>query len=195
MKRLSTITLLLISATCILSSCALRITSSTTRTIQPLEEPMMADIDVKSEKVTGTYTERKRADEKRIKLNAVYNALANGTKGDILVAPQYEIVKDVKMNGAKIKSVTVTVTGYPAFYKNFRPVPKAAEYEIREVTPQTPFVIITKDNDGNPITYEVKDPIYPEPGINMGSVESIKINPNEPTSEPANTTTGKGKKK
>ncbi len=181
MKRYSLIFSLLIIATIMASSCALRITTSTSRTIQPLEEPIMADIDVKTEKVTGTYTEKKRADEKRIKQNAVYNALGNGTKGDLLIAPQYEIVKDVRLNGARIKSVTVTVTGYPAFYKNFRPVPKAASYEIREVTPQTPFVIITKDKDGMPITYEVKDPIYPEPGINMGAVESIKI-----TSDPNN---------
>ncbi len=189
MKRFSIVTILLIIAICALNSCALRITTSTSRTIQPFEEPIMADIDVKTEKVTGTYTEKKRADENRIKKNAVYNALANGTKGDLLIAPQYEIVKDTRFNGARIKSVTVTVTGYPAFYKNFRPVPKAASYEIREVTPQTPFVIITKDSDGLPITYEVKDPVYPEPGINMGAVESIKINPNEPES------TNKGKKK
>ena len=190
MKKFSIFMMLLIIATCIFNSCALRITTSTSRTLMPLEEPLMADIDVKTEKVTGTYTEKKRADEERIKKNAVFNALANGTKGDILVAPQYEIVKDARFNGARIKSVTVTVTGYPAFYKNFRPVPKVGEYEIREVTPQTPFVIVTKDAEGKPVTYEVKDPVYPEPGINMGSVESIRINPNNDANDG-----NKGKKK
>ena len=178
-----------------MNSCALRITSSTTRTIAPLEEPLMADIEVKPEKITGTYTERKRADEKRIKQNAVFNALANGTKGDLLVAPQYEIVKDTRFKGAKVKSITVTVTGYPAFYKNFRPVPKVTEYEVREVTPQTPFVVIAKDSDGNPTNCQVVDPVYPQLGIGVESVESVRINQNAPHNESSSSQSNKGKKK
>ena len=153
----------------------------------------MADIDVKTEKVTGTYTERKRADEKRIKQNAVYNALANGAKGDLLVAPQYEIVKDTRFKGAKVKSITVTVTDYPAFYKNFRPVPKQTELEIREVSPKVPFVVISKDAQGKPLDYQVVDPVYP--GIDFETLESVKITPNTSTSESATSTTSKGKKK
>lgn len=153
----------------------------------------MADIDVKTEKVTGTYTERKRADEKRIKQNAVYNALANGAKGDLLIAPQYEIVKDTRFKGAKVKSITVTVTGYPAFYKNFRPVPKQTEIEIKEVTPKVPFVVISKDAQGNPLDYQVVDPVYP--GIDYESIESVKITPSANASESTTSTTNKGKKK
>lgn len=185
------------------NSCAMHIVKSETSIVNPIEEPLMADIDVMSEKVTGTFTEgnitelvtglaglsKKRVfNEERIKLNAVYNALDNGKKGDLLIAPQFEIVKDVI--GNRTKSVTVTVVGYPAFYKNFRPVPKMSDVEIREVSSEKPFVVISKDNDGHAINYQVANPVYP---LNMESIESIKVNPNAIST--SDKTSGKGKNK
>ncbi len=138
----------------VFSSCTTTLTTAYTRTLEPVHERIMADIDVKGEKVVGTYSGYAGSDMESVKGNAVYNALANGTKGDLLVAPQYEIVKEVSSKGMT-STIKVTVVGYPAFYRNFRPVPKVAGYDFKEFAPQNPFVIMTKDKDGNFLEYKV----------------------------------------
>jgi hypothetical protein len=49
-----------------------------------------------------------------VKKNAVADALKNA-KADVLIEPKFEIEK-------KSSTITASVTGFPAFYKNFRPI-------------------------------------------------------------------------
>ncbi len=76
-------------------------------------KPLLADLDVKETKVTATAkgTLSKEGID-FVKNQAVASALKT-TNGDILVEPKYEVetVND---------DITVTVTGFPANYKNFR---------------------------------------------------------------------------
>jgi len=145
-----------------------------TRVIYPLEDALMADIDVKGEKVVGTYSGviDGEINMDALKSNAVYNALMDGTKGDILVAPIYEVAIEEFENDKQIK---VTVSGYPAFYKNFRPAPRVGSYEFKEFNQGSPYVIITKDKDGNPVDYETVQPASSVEGVNLGTVKSVKF--------------------
>lgn len=76
-----------------------------------------ADLDVASQKISFFYKPskaEKRGGEKNAIRCAVDAALKANGNADVLVAPQYV----VKKRRGKVKEVTVT--GYPAVYKNFR---------------------------------------------------------------------------
>jgi hypothetical protein len=90
---------------------------------------------VKDIKVTGTATSTSGEPLIVTKNNAVYDALKNA-KADVLVEPLF----DTESSNGK---TTVTVRGFPATYKNFRPITdgdiellkagilqKAATYEL-----------------------------------------------------------------
>ena len=78
--------------------------------------PTLADLSVKETKVTG----KAEADVSStstlsgLKSLAVSNALKK-SNADVLVEPRYDVVKTST-------KITVEVTGYPASYKNFRPM-------------------------------------------------------------------------
>lgn len=77
--------------------------------------PVLADLDVRQTKVTGTYTAMLKppmVTAESIKQEAIALALAK-VNGDILIEPFYKMESTGKQH-------TVTVTGYPATYKNFR---------------------------------------------------------------------------
>jgi hypothetical protein len=83
--------------------------------------PTVADLDVQSEKVQGTFSGKavKNKESKKLDFNeeacknlAVINALEK-SGADILIEPRFTVDKV----GA---AIMVTVTGYPATYKNFR---------------------------------------------------------------------------
>ena len=79
------------------------------------QKPTLADLDIKDKKVTGMASSKitqKGIDA--IKQEAVANALKN-INADILVEPNF----DTEVNNS---TITITVTGYPGFYKNFRPI-------------------------------------------------------------------------
>ena len=79
------------------------------------QKPTLADLDIKDKKVTGTASYKitqKGIDA--IKQEAVANALKS-VNADILVEPKF----DTEVNNS---TITITVTGYPGFYKNFRPI-------------------------------------------------------------------------
>lgn len=143
------------------TSCSYRMVERTGRTQEPYSEPMMADLEVSQDKVTGTFSISKKElgglrwrtasmKTNTYKLNAVYNALQS-VKADVLLFPQYEIVRVEGMGDG----ITVTVTGYPGVYKNFRPVPKAIKVDLTEMKPETPYLIETKDEDGKTVGYKV----------------------------------------
>jgi len=100
-----------------LSSCKTTITH--TATTQSVDTEIInrstADLDVRSTKITYTFTPTKshnRAGEKAVIRAAVAKALEENGNADVLVAPQYEVKKNFK--GVKY----VIVKGYPAFYRN-----------------------------------------------------------------------------
>lgn len=79
-----------------------------------IQKPVVADLDVAEKKVTGTASNSSSISLKKIENNAIYDALSK-SNADILIEPRFttEIKKGV---------TTITVTGYPAIYKNFRPL-------------------------------------------------------------------------
>ena len=76
-----------------------------------IQNPVIADLDVREQKVQGTATGRKSATN-AVKKLALANALET-SHADVLVAPVYELV-------SKGGRTTATVTGFPATYSNFR---------------------------------------------------------------------------
>lgn len=139
-------------AALVFSSCNITRTYSTARTLDPATQSMVADLEVANMKVTGEfkYDVRKNTyvNEQELKDNAVYNALKT-MKADVLVAPQYQIVKEISGR----KYYTVTVTGYPAFYRNFRPVEyeRVTNVEMKEMNGMT--FLLTKNNFGETVAY------------------------------------------
>ncbi len=73
--------------------------------------PVVADLDVKNEKVEGVATVKTSSVE-IAKQAALHDAITK-SGADVLVEPSY----DIQIKGDKI---TVKVTGFPANYKNFR---------------------------------------------------------------------------
>ena len=139
----------------VISSCSTSKVVSTARTLEPKTAPVWADLDIRTQKVTGVYNyECKKnviVDEKMLMDNAVYEALKD-LKADVLVAPQYQI--NTKTMGKKY--VTVSVNGYPAFYTNFRPiVPKEfAELETIESSNGV-IILVGKDQNNKVLGYQV----------------------------------------
>ncbi len=79
-----------------------------------IQKPLVVDLDVKDKRVSGTASTSFKGEKiETIKNNAIYDALQN-SKADVLVEPRF----DTETSGDR---TTVTVTGYPANYKNFRP--------------------------------------------------------------------------
>jgi hypothetical protein len=75
--------------------------------------PVVADLDIGAEKVTGVATASTKSESVEVtKSYAIIDAI-DKAKADVLVAPQYVVTK-------KEKLIHVTVTGFPATYVNFR---------------------------------------------------------------------------
>lgn len=117
MKKIFVI--LIIASAFAVTSCSTVKKSATTRNIAPaITAAVLSDLEVSNQKVTYTLyptAEVRRGGLQNCIETAVSEALAaNG--GDVLVETQTAVVE---LNpGRKVKSVTVT--GYPAKYKNFR---------------------------------------------------------------------------
>jgi cobalamin biosynthesis Mg chelatase CobN len=79
--------------------------------------PVTADLDVRPERVTATVTARSSNTLQSVKTMAINEAL-KASKADLLIEPSYETSTTAGKH-------TVTVTGYPAFYKNFRTLTEA----------------------------------------------------------------------
>ena len=91
--------------------------------------------------------------EQELKDNAVFNALKT-MNSDVLVAPQYQIIRETTSR----KYYTVIVNGYPAFYRNFRPMPieRVTNLELKEVNGM--IFVITKNNFNETVGYQVVVP-------------------------------------
>ncbi len=112
------LTLILIAAL-VLSSCASTVSTRTSKTMDiygpgVIHHPVLVDLDVKETKVTGSTTIINSSSEENGKRLAVIEALKD-SGADVLVQPVYQI----ETKGSR---TTYTVTGFPATYKNFRPM-------------------------------------------------------------------------
>lgn len=107
------------------SSCVTRESTSATMDVETsLRSRNAADLAVSDKVITYTFTPSKavrRAGLNNVKRTAVAEALKQNGGGEVLVAPQYQIVRRRGLFATKIKSVTVS--GHPASYKNFRQAP------------------------------------------------------------------------
>lgn len=105
-----------------MSSCSTTFRSASQRDVTaPVAAAAIADFEVSNQKITYTLvpTRKVRAGGFQNCVNtAISEALKANGEGDVLIETQQAIVKRSGLFGTKIKSVTVT--GYPAKYKNFR---------------------------------------------------------------------------
>lgn len=113
MRPMKHITLALLGCLA-LASCTTR--SRTVKTLGiygpgVLQNPVVADLDVRAEKVTGTATGNSRG-VAALQDDAIADALAKA-QADVLVEPMFQTVN----NGGR---TTVTATGFPATYTNMR---------------------------------------------------------------------------
>ena len=108
----------------LVSSCSMfRTSTSTTMNVNSsLSSATVADLEISNVKVSYTYYPKKQ-DRKAGMTHVINNAVAATIKengnADVLVEKQYEAVFKSRMFGSK-KVKSVTITGYPAIYKNFR---------------------------------------------------------------------------
>ena len=117
MKKLN---LLLIIATVLLLSACSTLKTNTSKSMDiygpgVIQNPVLVDLNVSETKVTGK-AEGLSTSLELIKSEAIANALAP-SNADVLIEPKFVIQS---VNG----HTTIVVTGYPATYKNFRPLKK-----------------------------------------------------------------------
>lgn len=112
---------------CLTSCSVLRKSTATTMDVNAsLSSKNKADLVVSNNKISYTYTPNKqdrKAGMKHVIDNAVAAALKANDNADVLVQKQHEVVYKVYMFGRK-KIRTVTVTGYPATFANFKSIEK-----------------------------------------------------------------------
>jgi hypothetical protein len=109
--------LLLFAVISILTSCQYMRTASV-KVIEisgseVITNPTIVDIHVQEEKVTGKH-KGKKSNKEQVKQTALLNALES-SNADLLIEPYY-VYETSK------RKITVTVTGFPGKYKNFRPI-------------------------------------------------------------------------
>lgn len=108
--------------TAILSSCSTVMkTASTAETTSSIENATVAELDVAPERITYKTSPSKavqRGGMANVQRAAEAEALTANGNADVLVEPQYIIEKKKSLFGSKVTSITVT--GRPAKYRNFR---------------------------------------------------------------------------
>lgn len=114
--------LMLMVAFFAVSCTSVKKTATTQNVAAPITAAVTSDLEVSNKKIVYTYYPSKSircGGLKNVKAAAIAEALKMNGSGDILVEPQMEVVERVGLF-KKIKSVTVS--GYPATYKNFKTV-------------------------------------------------------------------------
>lgn len=117
--------ILLVVAIAVSSCSVMKQTASEQDVNSKVIAATISDLDVADHKITYTYIPSKKVRKLGMQncINAaISEALANNGGGDVLIETQKAIIQSYGL-GRKIKSVTVC--GYPAKYKNFRPVDDA----------------------------------------------------------------------
>lgn len=108
-----------IAITTLMSCSSLKSTTNTSKTLPiygagVIQKPVIVELDVKQAKVTAAVTGKMGSNMDVLKAEAVSKAVKNAG-ADVLVEPTYTIV-------TQRGTSTVTVTGFPATYKNFRDI-------------------------------------------------------------------------
>lgn len=124
MKKL--LAVMVVAACVMLSSCSITEKTAAYRPVNaPIVAAAVADLTITGNRITYTYTPSKgvwKAGKYNCINAAVREALQNAGQGaDVLAEMQYTVVKSTGFFAPKGKVKSVTVTGYPARYKNFRP--------------------------------------------------------------------------
>ncbi len=106
----------------VVSSCTTtRRTASQGNVTAALAAAVVSDLDVSNTKITYSYAPTssvRKGGERNCINTAIAEALAQNGGADVLIETQEAIVERSGLCSKKIR--TVTVTGYPAKYKNFR---------------------------------------------------------------------------
>lgn len=119
MKNILSAICLITITLCITSCKSLKSTTNTAKTLNiygsgVIQKPVIVELDVKQTKVTATATAKMGSAIEALKAEAVSIAIKNAG-ADVLVEPSYTVVSNSRTS-------TVTVTGFPATYKNFRDI-------------------------------------------------------------------------
>ena len=119
MKKILPGVLIVVLAITIASCSSMKSTTNTAKTLSiygsgVIQKPVIVELDVKQTKVTATVNGKLGSNIEALKGEAVSVAVKNAA-ADVLVEPTYTIVTN---RGTS----TVTVTGFPATYKNFRDI-------------------------------------------------------------------------
>ena len=140
---------ILCAASAMLVSCVTVSKSTTSKTLDiqasVIQKPTVADLDVKETKTTGTSSGKiATMAVETIQSEAVASALKT-TNADILVEPRFETT----VSGS---TTTVTVSGFPATYKNFRPmkiddIALVQSGVVRQVSTFVPPAIASSDDE------------------------------------------------
>ncbi len=130
MKKTNTPNLMMaVGIIAITTSCSTPTNISTAKTANinanVVSTPVIADLDVKDKKVVGTASYDREMPVDYVKDMAVATALKT-VSADVLVEPNFDIQK----LGMR---TSVTVSGYPATYKNFRSA-KAADSTLLKMS-------------------------------------------------------------
>jgi len=88
-----------------------------------IHKPVVVDLTVKDIKVTGTATSKSGLTVEQVKNMAVADALKKAV-ADVLIEPKFE-------TESYAGKITATVTGFPGYYSNFRPI-KAEDIPLLE---------------------------------------------------------------
>lgn len=128
MKKLSFILMMVLGLT-ITSCTTYRQTSTTAEPSNQIITKVAADLEVSPSRITFNYEPSKR--EWKAGLNNVINiavakALQYNGSGDVLIGMEYRVKTRRTLFGA-LKIDEITVTGFPASYKNFRNLPDSVE--------------------------------------------------------------------
>lgn len=111
--------LLAIATIILFASCnTLKSTTNTSKTLSiygsgVIQKPVIVELKVEGTKVTATTVGKAGSSIEVLKSEAVSQAVKNAGC-DVLVEPTYTIVSQ--------NNITVTVSGFPATYKNFRDI-------------------------------------------------------------------------
>lgn len=104
-----------------MTSCSTAYRTASSRDVTaPIAAAAIADMEVSNQKITYTLipTRKVRAGGYQNCVNTAISEALKANDGDVLIETQAATVKRTGFFLTKIKSVTVT--GYPAKYKNFR---------------------------------------------------------------------------
>lgn len=148
-------------------------------------EVLMADLEVGDKHITGTFSvevsrhKQSNLTSERMVLTAVYDALQK-VNADAIVCLQHKVTSEFDSKSG-VETRTVHISGYPVYYKNFRPVPVVqTEFDVRELKPETPYVIVEKNTQEGEKGYRVitstkikNQPIIP---LDEVALEKLVIN-------------------